>query len=383
MSLASSERAHLIIQSEIRNMSIECDKVNGINLSQGVCDLELPEVVRSAAQQAIESGVNHYTRYDGLAELRNAIARKLRTHNRIEADPDRNIIVSAGATGALYSACMALLNPGDEVVLFEPYYGYHVNTLLAVNAVPVYTKLNPPDWTLDMDELESLVSPKTRAIVINTPANPSGKVFSSEELEQLFHFCERHDFFLFTDEIYEYFVYEGRRHISPASLHNSERVISILGYSKTFSITGWRIGYCLCDERWTEVIGYVNDLIYVCAPAPLQMGVAEGIDRLGNDFYASLCSQYQSKRDRLCAVLKKVGLTPFVPQGAYYVLADVTSVTGTTSKEKAMYILRTTGVAGVPGEAFYHDDGGEHLIRFCFAKNNDVLNAACERLLRL
>jgi aminotransferase len=384
VNLSHSARASLIIQSEIRNMSIECDRVNGINLSQGVCDLDLPLPVKSGARQAIESGVNHYTRYDGLPELREAIAHKLRKHNGIEVDPERNVIVSAGATGALYSACMALLNPGDQVILFEPYYGYHVNTFLAVNVVPVYAKLTPPDWTLDMTELESLVSVRTKGIMINTPANPSGKVFSREELEQLALFSEKHDLFIFTDEIYEYFVYDGHRHISPASMKGvSQRTISVLGYSKTFSITGWRIGYCVCDERWTDVIGYVNDLIYVCAPSPLQLGVAEGINRLGDDFYISLCSQYRAKRDRLCSTLTRIGLTPFIPQGAYYVLADVTSIPGKTGKEKAMYLLHKTGVASVPGEAFYHDGGGEHLVRFCFAKNDDVLNAACERLLRL
>ncbi len=384
MTLSVSKRSGLIIQSEIRNMSIECDMVGGINLSQGVCDLDLPAPVRLGAQEAMEAGINHYTRYDGLPELRDAIAAKLRRHNAMNVDPERNIIVSAGATGALYSACMGLLDAGDEVILFEPYYGYHVNTLLAVNAMPVYATLSPPDWAFDLSELEGLVTSKTKGIMINTPANPTGKVFSRSELQGLAEFALRHDLFIFTDEIYEYFVYDGLAHISPATLPEIwDRTISIGGHSKTYSITGWRIGYCVCDEKWKDLIGYVNDLIYVCGPAPLQLGVAKGIEKLGDDYYQALCKEYQHKRDLLCTTLSRTGLTPFVPEGSYYVLADVGSIPGRTSKEKAMYLLNRTGVASVPGEAFYHNQGGENLVRFCFAKRNEILNEACERLLKL
>lgn len=384
MRLTASRRSELIIQSEIRAMSIECDKVNGINLSQGVCDLDLPRPVKTGAQDAIEAGVNHYTRYDGLPELRDAIASKLLKYNRIEADPDQNIVVSGGATGALYSACMALLDPEDEVIVLEPYYGYHINTLLAVGAVPVYAAMQPPNWTFDVRRLQNLITKKTRGLMLNTPANPSGKVFSLDELLGLADFCNAHDLFIFTDEIYEYFVYDGFKHVSPGSLPGvSERTISVFGYSKTFSITGWRIGYCVCSERWKDVIGYVNDLIYVCGPSPLQVGVARGIEELGDDYYRALCNEYQNKRDLLCSALTKIGLTPFVPEGSYYVLADVGSLPGRASKEKAMYLLKSTGVASVPGSAFYHDQSGESLVRFCFAKRNEILDEACERLLKL
>lgn len=362
-------------------MSIECDRVNGINLSQGVCDLDLPGPVRLGAQEAMEAGINHYTRYDGLPELRNAIAAKLKKYNAMSVDPERNIIVSAGATGALYSALMGLLDAGDEVILFEPYYGYHVNTVLAVNAVPLYATLSPPEWTFNVDELESIATPRTKGIMINTPANPTGKVFSREELLLLAEFAIRHDLFIFTDEIYEYFVYDGRRHVSPATLPGIwDRTISIGGHSKTYSITGWRIGYCVCDKRWADVIGYVNDLIYVCGPAPLQMGVARGLTELSDDYYDALCREYQSKRDLLCGTLKDVGLTPYTPKGSYYVLTDVSILPGRNSKERAMHLLSRTGVASVPGQAFYHDGKGEDLVRFCFAKRHGVLEEACERL---
>ncbi|HUE99540.1 MAG TPA: pyridoxal phosphate-dependent aminotransferase [Anaerolineales bacterium] len=384
MALNLSYRSSQIIQSEIRNMSIECERVNGINLSQGICDLELPLPVKLGATEAISGGINHYTRYDGLSELREAISRKLMRDNGIHADPEKNIVVSGGSTGAFYCACLALLNPGDEVILFEPYYGYHVNTLLAVDAVPVYASLEPPTWSIDFDALEGLISPRTKGMMINTPANPSGKVFGKEELNQLAEFALRHELFVFTDEIYEYFVYDNNVHISPGALESiADQTITISGYSKTFSITGWRIGYAVCHEKWAQMIGYVNDLIYVCGPAPLQMGVARGIDELPDTYYQSLCQQYSNKRDKICGTLAKIGLEPYVPQGAYYVLSNVKNLPGSSSKEKAMFLLNQTGVATVPGEAFYADGTGENLVRFCFAKDDDIVDEACQRLLQL
>ncbi|MGA2363188.1 MAG: aminotransferase class I/II-fold pyridoxal phosphate-dependent enzyme [Candidatus Aminicenantales bacterium] len=384
MTLALSKRKEWVLQSEIRNMSIECDRISGINLSQGVCDTEVPISVRQAAKAAIDAGINIYTRYDGLAELRQAIAVKQKRFVGMDVDPEREIIVSAGATGALYCACLALLNPGDEVIVFEPYYGYHISTFVATQAIPVYIRLEPPDWAFTEEVLDAAITARTRAIMINTPANPSGKVFSAPELESLASFAIRHDLFVFTDEIYEHFLYDGRRHFPPATLPGMrERTITISGLSKTFSITGWRIGYCLCDSRWTQTIGYFNDLIYVCAPAPLQMGVAKGLMELEKTYYDSLSQQYMEKRDMVCNCLGDVGLTPFVPQGAYYVLANISRLPGKNSKDRAMHLLRQTGVACVPGEAFYHDSSGESLARFCFAKANQILTEACRRLANL
>ncbi len=384
MSLTISLRSSQIVQSEIRNMSIECDRVGGINLSQGICDLELPIPVRLGAPEAMIQGINHYTRYDGLMELRQAIANKIIKYNHIQADSEKNIIVSGGSTGAFYCACVALLNPGDEVIIFEPYYGYHINTLIAANVTPVYVPLEPPDWSFSIKDLEKIIGPRTKGIMINTPANPCGKVFSQDELEQLADVAVRHQLFVFTDEIYEYFVYDGHRHISPGSIPSiADQTITISGYSKTFSITGWRIGYAVCHEKWAQMIGYVNDLFYVCAPAPLQLGVARGINELPAEFYGTLCEQYYVKRNKLCGVLDDVGIIPFVPQGAYYVLADVGRLPGETSKEKAMYLLQKTGVATVPGEAFYSGHRGQNLVRFCYAKDDTVISEACQRLQNL
>jgi aminotransferase len=274
-----------------------------------------------------------------------------------------------------------LLDPGDEVILFEPYYGYHLNTLLAVEAVPRYVTLRPPDWSYSTVELERAASSRTKAIVVNTPGNPSGKVFSRAELEAIAEFAARHDLFVFTDEIYEFFLYDGRSHVSPGSLNGlTDRTITISGFSKTFSITGWRIGYSVSSSRWARRIGYMNDLIYVCAPSPLQYGVGLGLPQLDASFYTGLSIEYTKKRDRICSVLEQVGLRPYVPQGAYYVLSDVSSLPGKNSKERAMFLLEQTGVASVPGEAFYQNGGGKDLVRFCFAKTEEELEDACLRL---
>lgn len=379
-----SQRAGRIAQSEIRVMSIECEKVRGVNLAQGVCDTPVPLEVRQAAEHAIEAGHNSYTRLDGVHPLRHEIARKMKTFNKVECNPEREVVVTAGSTGAFYCACLALLNPGDEVILFEPYYGYHLHTILSVDAVPVYITLRAPDWKFSPNDLAKVVTARTRAIVVNSPANPSGKVFSRTELQWIADFARQHDLFVLTDEIYEYFLYDNLEHLSIAKLPGmSERAITISGYSKTFSITGWRIGYAIADARWAHAIGYYSDLCYVCAPAPLQFGVAAGIAKLNDDFYRCLRHEYAVKRNLICSTLTDVGLTPSIPSGAYYVLADASRLPGASSKAKSMYLLQKTGVACVPGEAFYHDNAGENLIRFCFAKTDADLQDACERLRKL
>jgi aminotransferase len=380
MPLSLSQRAARTVQSEIRVMSIECEKVKGINLAQGVCDTEVPEPVRLAAKRAIDGGINSYTRAEGLVPIRQAIAEKMRRFNGIDCDPETEVIAHSGSTGAFYASCLAVLNPGDEVILFEPYYGYHFNTLVAAEAIPAFVTLRAPEWKFSPEDLERAVTPRTRGIMVNSPANPSGKVFTREELEWVAAFAKKHDLFVFTDEIYEYFVYEGR-HISPATLPGMrERTITISGYSKTFSITGWRVGYTICDRKWTQAIAYFHDLIYVCAPAPLQIGVAEGIMKLPESFYQQIAQDYVKKRDLLCDTLAEIGLTPSIPKGAYYVLADASILAGRNSKEKSMTLLRETGVASVAGSAFYHGAGGENLIRFCFAKTDAELEEACRRL---
>lgn len=381
--LSLSRKAAGIAQSEIRIMSVECDKVRGINLAQGICDTEVPEPVQRGAIEAVRSRQNSYTRLDGVAQLRRAISHKMRDYNHVEADPEREIVVTAGSTGAFYSTCMALLDPGDEVIVFEPYYGYHVNTLLALDVVPVYVTMHPPRWIFSREQFERSITPKTRAVIVNSPANPSGKVFSREELEFIADLAVRHDLFVITDEIYEYFLYDDNEHISPASLPGmAERTITISGFSKTYSITGWRIGYAVCDQRWAHSIGYFHDLAYICAPSPFQHGVRAGLEELSSDFYEKLADEYRAKRDLLCTTLEQIGLSPSWPQGSYYVLADASPLPGCNSKEKAMYLLAQAGVASVPGEAFF-SGGGKNLLRFCFAKTDSDLEEACRRLSRM
>ena len=382
--LGLSDIASRIVQSTIRTMSVECDKVGGINLAQGVCDTEVPAVVRHGAEAAIEQGYNQYTRLDGISRLRNAIAQKLAKQNAIGADPDAEILVTSGATGGFDAACRALLNPGDEVILFEPYYGYHYATLVGQHCKPVLVQLDPPDYQLAIDRVADAITPKTRGIMINTPANPSGKVFSHEELRTIVEIAIASDLFIFTDEIYEHFVYDGARHISPATLPGAaERTITISGFSKTFSITGWRVGFLYASASWIPAISYFHDLAYVCAPSAFQLGVAAGLEDLPASFYLELVYSYRKKRAMICEALRAAGLDPSVPAGSYYVLAEASNVPGVNSVEKAMNLLHSTGVASVPGQAFFQGGRGTNLLRFCFAKTDRDLEQACERLSRL
>jgi aminotransferase len=380
--LQLSEIAPSVIQSEIRAMSVLCENVGGINLAQGICDTDLPNPVAEGATEAIHNGHNIYTRLDGIAPLREAIANKLQRHNGLTVDPATQVLVTSGATGALYASLLALLNPGDTVLLFEPFYGYHVSTLISLRMKPVFVPLAAPDWTLDLDALRSAITPRTRAIILNTPSNPSGKVFTRAETEAIAALALEHDLFVLTDEIYEYFLYDGNQHLSLATLPGmADRTITISGLSKTFSITGWRIGYLAAAPQWIAAIGYFHDLTYVCAPAPLQHGAAAGLRQLTDaTFYNQLSSEYQSKRDELCQALTDAGLPPSIPSGAYYVLADATRVPGATARDKARALLQSTGVATVAGSAFFRPGRGEHLLRLCFGKKPADLTRACLQL---
>ncbi len=375
-----SRRSSEITQSEIRAMSLACRKANGINLSQGVCDTETPSEVLAAAREAITAGHNSYTRHDGIDPLRQAIADKELREKGVALDPEAEIVVSSGATGALYSAVMALLDPEDEVVVFEPFYGYHVSTLQSANVNINYVRLAEPTWEFTDEQIENAITPKTRAILINTPGNPSGKVFTREELLRIGEIAEKHDLIIFSDEIYEYFVYEGE-HVSPISIPELRpRTVMVGGFSKTFSITGWRVGYTVAPPTVSAAIGHLSDLVYVCAPAPLQVGVAEGIRSLSKEHYKELSDDHLAKRDMICASLKKAGLNPTVPKGAYYLLADISKIEAESSRERALKFLELTGIAGVPGSAFFHDNSGDHLIRFCFAKEMSIIEECCARI---
>jgi len=379
-----SELAPGTYQSEIRAMTTECDRIGGVNLAQGVCDTPVPAPVRDGAIAAIQAGHNIYTRMDGIERLRRAISAKQKKDYGLDYDSETEVLVACGATAGLHAAAMALLNPGDEVILFEPFYGYHFSTLISMRVKPVIVPLAEPDWALDSDALRAAITPRTRAILVNTPANPSGKIFSQAELESVAQACLDHDLFLLTDEIYEYFVYEGAKHVCPAAFDGMrERTIVMSGFSKTFSITGWRLGYVTADARWMAAMAYFHDLTYVCAPSAFQHGAAAGLEQLPPSFYTQLAADHQSKRDRMVAALRDAGMDPTVPAGAYYVLAKADRLPGRTAAEKARVLLAATGVASVAGSAFFRPGRGEDLLRFCFAKKDHDLDDACARLRRL
>ncbi len=384
MRVRPSQRARTARHSPIRSMTVECARVGGVNLAQGVCDTPVPEAVRRAAQAAIEEGANIYSRYDALEELRRALAAKMKRDNGLDYDPEGEILVTSGATGAFYVTALALLDPGDEVILFEPYYGYHLDTLIALDVTPVYVRLPRPDWSFRLEDLEAAITARTRAIVINTPVNPSGKIFSREELVELGGVAVRHDLLLLTDEVYEHFVFDGREHVSPASLPGlRERTVTMNAVSKTFAVTGWRVGWIAADRRWATYFGALNDLVYVCPPTPLQLGAARALEQLDPEYYTEIGREYEPRRDRLCAALERAGLEPYPPQGSYFVLADITRLPGSTGEERAMHLLKQVGVAAVPGEAFYHDEEGHEVARFCFGKTDEDLDEACRRLDKL
>ena len=375
-----AKRLSALSQSDIRRMTRECERVGGINLGQGICDLPTPDLVREGAIRAIRENKSTYSFAEGTRELRDAIARKLARANGLQADPASEICVTVGASGAYSCALHALLDPGDGILLFEPYYGYHLNAAIVAGLTPQFVTLRAPDFALDEAALEAAITPATRAMVVCTPGNPSGKMFSREELAILARVAQKHDLLVITDEIYEYIRYDGQPHISPASIPGlRERTVTIMGLSKTFSITGWRLGYAVAPVEWIQAITLVNDLDYVCAPTPLQLGAAAGFDA-PQIYFDQLQSGYQAKRDRICQALADARLTPIVPQGAYYVLADCSRLRMPNARAAAMHLLERTKVASVPGSAFYRGAAGEHLLRFCFAKDDAVLDEACRRL---
>lgn len=378
-----SRRLADLTQSQIRAMTRECERVGGINLGQGLCDLPTPPLVRDGAIAAIHERKSTYSFAEGVLDLRKKIAEKFVRDNGLHPNPQGEVVVTIGATGAFAATLLALLNPGDGILLMEPYYGYHLGSAKLAGLKPQFLTLTPPDFTLTKALLEASITPETKAVVVCTPSNPSGKMFSEAELRVLAEVARAHDLLVITDEIYEYITYDGRTHISPAGIDGLwERTVTIGGLSKTFSITGWRLGWAVAPEHLARWITLANDLFYVCAPTPLQHGAAAGFDA-PKAFFDDLKHTYTVLRDRFCNALVKAGLEPIVPQGAYYVLADVSRLGLPTSREAAMHILHTAGVAGVAGSAFYQSPVGERLVRFCYAKEDPVLDEAIRRLGRL
>ncbi len=362
-------------------MSRECERVGGINLGQGICDQPVPDDVKRAAIAAVETDRSTYSRLEGIDELRSLIAQKMAAYNGITCDPEGELIVTVGATGGFAIACLALLEPGDEVVIFSPFYSYHLNILSMCGASVRYVHLRPPDWSYQQSDLEAVFSDRTRMVVVNTPSNPSGKVFTREELEGIARLCQRWGAVAVTDEIYEYILFDGRTHVSLGSLPGMEdRTVTLSGFSKTYSMTGWRLGYAVTSRAIASRLGVLNDLLYICAPTPLQHGVTAAL-RLPPSYYSELRAAYARKLQEICDACAGAGLEAIRPQGAYYLLADVSSLGCASDREAAAQILSLSGVTSVPGSSFYANPAdGARQVRFCFAKKPADLQEACRRL---
>ncbi|MDP8285844.1 MAG: aminotransferase class I/II-fold pyridoxal phosphate-dependent enzyme, partial [Candidatus Electryonea clarkiae] len=352
-----SYKTESFTESVIREMTRICDDVGGLNLSQGFPDFDAPEEIKKAAIDAIRNGFNQYPVTFGEPEFREAIAKKVQDYNKITCDPATDITVTCGATEAMMSTLMALINPSDEIIIFEPYYENYGPDSILSGATPRYVTLYPPDWNYDKDELAAAFNDKTKAIIINTPNNPTGKVFTKHELEEIAELCMKHDCYAITDEIYEHILYDDAKHVSLGSLHGMEdRTITINGLTKTYSVTGWRIGWAIASERITQRIRKVHDFLTVGGPTPFQHAGLTAL-AMPESYYEQLASGYYAAREFLFHTLKEVGFKPFLPRGAYYIMVDIDDLMEQLSAYDdftfSRKLIEKTGVATVPGTSFY------------------------------
>ncbi len=381
-----ASRTDALRQSDIRAVTFAVNRVNGINLGQGICDLPTPDPIKQGAIAAIENDKSIYTAYNGISDLRQPILEKVQSFNRIPAASDAEVMVSVGSTGAFVATVLTLCEPGDEVILFEPFYGYHTGILRLFGITPVSVPLSQEGWVVDFQALEDAITKKTKAVLVCTPANPSGKMWTKEELTWLLDLLEKHDLWAITDEIYEYMTYDGRKHCSLASLPGAyERTITLSGFSKTFNMTGWRLGYAVGPEAVIAKMGLVNDLVFICAPAPLQYGVASALP-MDSSYYARMLADYTVKRKLMCETLEACGFDVTWPEGAYYVFANFQRLSNERSgfaddREATNTLIEMSGVGCVPGNSFFaNPDDGRYFLRFCYAKEMDVLEEACAKL---
>jgi aspartate/methionine/tyrosine aminotransferase len=375
-----SRRTDTFTESVIRGMTRLAAQHGAINLAQGFPDFPAPEVLKEAAAAAIRADVNQYAITWGAKRLRDAMARKYAEWYGMEVNPETELTVTCGATEAMAAALLALVNPGEEVIVFEPFYENYGPDAILCDANPVFVPLLPGQ-PLDLDRLASVCSDRTRAIVINTPGNPSGRVLTREELGGIAELCRRHDAWAVTDEIYEHIRYQGE-HIPIATLPGMrERTITISGASKTFSITGWRIGTIVAPEDITGAIRKVHDFLTVGAPAPLQEGLAVAMETLGPGFYQGLAGEYRARRDVIMKALLAAGFRCVPPEGAYYVLADFSGLSDLPAPEFARWLTVNGGIATVPGTSFFsRPENGLRFTRFAFCKTLDLLQEAAKRI---
>ncbi len=380
----ASKKALQFTESVIREMTRLAQKHDAINLAQGFPDFAANSQVKEAAIAAVRKDVNQYAITWGAKKLRDAICARYRFAYGMEVDPEREVTVTCGSTEAMIATLLALVDPGDEVIVFEPFYENYGPDAVLSGAVPRYVSLREPEWSFDPDELEAAFNPKTRAIIINTPNNPTGKVFSREELSHIARLCQKWGVIAVTDEIYEYILYDGSEHVPLASLDGmAERTVTINSISKTYSVTGWRVGWAVGPAELTSAIRKVHDFLTVGAAAPLQEAAAEAL-ALPDTYYEGLARDYLARRDTILPSLRTAGFRCFVPRGAYYVMTDISSFGFPDDVAFARHLVESIGVAGVPGSSFYQrSEAGRQKLRFAFCKKIETLNDAAERLMRL
>ncbi len=379
-----AERSTRFTESVIREMTRLCHRHGGVNLAQGFPDFPAPEALKEEVVRAVRADVNQYAITWGAKRLRDALVAKTLAHAGMEIDAETEITVCCGSTECMAATMLALVNPGEEVIVFEPFYENYGPDAILCGAVPRFVKLREPDWSYDPAELEQAFGNRTKAIVINTPNNPTGKVFTREELEHIATLCRKWDVVAITDEIYEHILYDGAEHVRLATLDGMrERTVTISGLSKTYSVTGWRVGWCLAPAAITGAIRKVHDFLTVGAAAPMQEAAAVALE-LGDSYYQALADGYRRGRDFLVPALETTGFRAFLPRGAYYVMTDISGFGHPDDVSFARHLVSEVGVAAVPGSSFYSDPAsGRQRLRFHFARRRDTLEAAVERLGRL
>ncbi|MBZ5560340.1 MAG: aminotransferase class I/II-fold pyridoxal phosphate-dependent enzyme [Acidobacteriia bacterium] len=381
--LTGSKKATQFTESVIREMTRLNQMYGGVNLSQGFPDFPAPAAVKEAACAAINADVNQYAVTWGARPLREAVAREFTRRYRLPIVADEQVTVCCGSTEAMMSTMMAIIDPGDEVVIFEPFYENYGPDAILSGATPRYVTLHEPDWTFDPAELAAAFNAKTKAIILNTPNNPTGKVFTRDELEAIAALCRKWDAIAISDEIYEHIIYDGHVHVPIATIEGmADRTVTINGLSKTFSVTGWRVGWTISPPSLTGAIRKVHDFLTVGAPAPLQEAGAVALS-LPDDYYVKLAANYRQRRDVLLEILERHHFTCYTPYGAYYIMTDISAFGFSDDVEFARYLVKDVGVAAVPGSSFYKTNAGRTKLRFCFCKKDETLREADQRLEKL